>query len=161
MSLPGSHPITLGQVCTEFGAAATTRLGLFVRGGSYVPNTPINAGVPTAEPITLGDLLGASAFQASAAPASVYGSRVTPGVAVSASCTCSHSGNTGAISRNWNRVSGDTVIAVSSTTAGTVTWSANVNGLNSLRTAVWRCTVTDSTGSVHTNNVTVTLEYTP
>lgn len=43
----------LSDVCTEFLAPATTPLSSFVRGGSWVPNTGANAGVPTALPLLL------------------------------------------------------------------------------------------------------------
>lgn len=61
MALPASPPISLSQVCTEFGAPATTPLASFLRGGAYVPNAAPNLGVPTALPISLLDLLGAAA----------------------------------------------------------------------------------------------------
>lgn len=61
MALPSSPPITLGQVYAEFGAPAGTNLGAFLRGGSYVSNTPGNANVPASLPISLGQLCGASA----------------------------------------------------------------------------------------------------
>lgn len=166
MTLPASRPITLAQVCTEFGAPSNTTLGAFVRGGSWVPNTPGNSGVPTAKPITLGDLLGASAappYSASAAPSSVYGERyTTPGTATTNSCTVTVTGSAGSITRSWTRVSGDAAISISSTTAATVTWSASMSALNSYRTATWKCTVTDSIlGVTTTNNVIVELAYIP
>jgi len=61
MALPASPPISLGQVCTEFGAPAGTNLGAFLRGGDHVPNSPANQNVPTSLPISLGQLCGASA----------------------------------------------------------------------------------------------------
>lgn len=163
MTLPASRPITLAQVCTEFGAPSNTTLGAFVRGGSWVPNTPTNSGVPTAKPITLGNLLGASAYSASASPASVYGARyTTPGTATTNSSTVTVTGSAGSITRSWTRVSGDAAISISSSTAATVTWSASMSALTSYRTATWKCTVTDSIlGVTTTNNVVVELEYFP
>ena len=61
MALPASPPITLSAICAEFGAPPNTPLASFLRGGAWVPNTPTNAGVPAALPITMLDLLGAAA----------------------------------------------------------------------------------------------------
>lgn len=61
MALPASPPISMSQICTEFGAPANTPLASFLRGGSWVPDTPGNAAVPTALPISMLQLLGASA----------------------------------------------------------------------------------------------------
>lgn len=60
MALPASPPISMSQVYAEFGGAGQP-LTAFVRGGAYVPNTGTNAGVPTAPPISLQQLLGAAA----------------------------------------------------------------------------------------------------
>lgn len=59
MTLPVAKPISLTQIVAEFNAPAGTPLSAFVRGGAYVPDTVQNAGVPTAKPIALSDLLGA------------------------------------------------------------------------------------------------------
>lgn len=61
MALPASPPIDLLAILAEFGAPAGTSLTAMVRGGAYVPNTPANAGIPTAAPIDVLDFLGASA----------------------------------------------------------------------------------------------------
>ena len=63
MALPASPPLSMSQVYAEFGGAGQP-LTAFVRGGAYVPDTPTNAGVPTAPPINLLQLLGASAYVA-------------------------------------------------------------------------------------------------
>lgn len=83
MTLPAAPPINLLQVCTEFGAPAGTPLSAFLRGGAWVPNTPTNAAVPVALPISLLDLLGASAAPAasvSISPQTVVGSRTGAGL---------------------------------------------------------------------------------
>lgn len=61
MALPTSGNLSLSQVRTEFGAPVATPLSAFLRSGSWVPNSTANAGVPTALPISLRQLLGASA----------------------------------------------------------------------------------------------------
>lgn len=63
MTLPSSGQIDILQILAEFSAPVGTPLTSMVRGGSYVPNTPSNAGVPTAPPIDVLDFLGASATQ--------------------------------------------------------------------------------------------------
>lgn len=57
MAVPANPRLT--QVCSEFGAPATTRLSAFLRGGAWVPNTPANSSVPTSLPISLSQLAGA------------------------------------------------------------------------------------------------------
>lgn len=163
MTLPASLPLTLAQICTEFGAPTGTALGAFLRGGSYVPNTAGNASVPTSLPIKFTDLLGASAWAltASASPTTRYATRSTSGTVVSGSIVASWSGNVGTVSLLWSRVSGDSGVACSNTTNSSPTWSASVGPGNPSRVAVWRCQATDSVGSVYTNNVTITLEYNP
>jgi hypothetical protein len=59
MALPSGVPISLSEVKTEFGGPGT--LSAYVRNGAYVDDWPHNAGVPTAVPIQLQDLLGAAA----------------------------------------------------------------------------------------------------
>ena len=60
MALPASAPITLQQIQDEFGAPRGTPLSAFLRGGAWVPNSAPNAGVPTALPINMLQLLGAT-----------------------------------------------------------------------------------------------------
>jgi hypothetical protein len=164
MTTPASPPITMAQVRAEFGGTAgVTKLSAYVRGGAYVPNTGTNAGVPTSVPIRLNQLCGASAWAltASASPSTLYATRATAGTVVSGHSTVSYSGNSGAVSYLWSRVSGDAAIACSSTTNFSPTWSASVGPANPSRVAIWRCQVTDSVGSVFTNTVTITLEFNP
>lgn len=64
MALPSVPPLTMLQILTEFSAPVGTLLTAMVRGGTYVPNTAANAGVPLAPPIAVLDFLGASATAA-------------------------------------------------------------------------------------------------
>lgn len=162
MALPASPPITMAQVRAEFGGTVgVTKLSAYVRGGSFVPNIAANSGVPTSVPIRLNQLCGATSYYAVAAPASAYGSRSgTAGTATTGSVTVTVTGSGGTVTRSWTRVSGDAAISISSTTAGTVTWSASMSAVNNYRTATWKCTVTDTVkGVTVTNNVVVELEY--
>jgi hypothetical protein len=165
MTLPASPPITLGQVCTEFGAPSTTALGAFLRGGAWVPNTPTNSGVPTALPISLGQLCGASAalpYSASAAPTTCTGSRVTPGIATSNTCTCTVTGGGGTKTYSWTRVSGDTSTTAGSPSLAASNFRRNCTVANHVYSSVWHCTVTDTvSGVTTTNTVTANLDYSP
>ncbi len=60
MTLQAVAPLTLIEVQTEFLAPLGTPLSAFLRGGAFVPDTALNAGVPTVLPIELLDLLGSS-----------------------------------------------------------------------------------------------------
>lgn len=162
MALPASPPISMAQVRAEFGGTTSTPLSAYVRGGAYVPASAANSGVPTAPPIRLAQLCGASALgalSATASPAALYASRGTPGTATTAACAVSVANSTGTLTYAWTRLSGDASTAVSGATA-TVTFAATVNGPNPVRSSVWRCNVTDSVrGTVSTNSVSVDLEY--
>ncbi len=59
MTLPTVPPIDMIMICDEFQVARTTPLASFLRGAGIVPNSPANANVPTALPISMLDLLGA------------------------------------------------------------------------------------------------------
>lgn len=163
MVMPASVPLTMAQLRTEFGGTAgVTKLSAYVRGGALVPNTPRNSGVPTSVPVRLNQFVGASKLQCTISPGTLYKNRATPGTATTASCTRTISGATGATTTLWSRVSGDTGINITSSTSASTTFSGTVNAMNPLRTAVFKCRVTDTVTNVDsTTNVTVTLEYTP
>ena len=62
MAVTSSAPIDIGDLVTEFGGSTPHSLTEYYRGGSLVPNTTTNAGVPTTgNPISLTDFYGASA----------------------------------------------------------------------------------------------------
>lgn len=60
MALQTSGAISIGDLRTEFGDTASSSLSEFYRGGSLVPNTASNTGVPTSGAIALSDFYGAS-----------------------------------------------------------------------------------------------------
>lgn len=157
MALPSSPPIDLVAVCNEFGAPTNTPLTSFLRGGAWVPDTPANAGVPTALPISLLDLLGASAIDPlsmSLTPSSASDTHFEPEPAPSTmvlttnTVTASAIGGSGAVSYLWEYVSGSTAFGTASSTASTRSWTATVNK-NIPAEAVWRCTVTKGSDSVN------------
>ena len=79
MALPASPPLTLQQIYTEFGAPLGTNLTALVRGGAYVPDTPANAGVPTAPPINILNFLGASSVSVTLNGQSIFAAGSTGG----------------------------------------------------------------------------------
>ena len=58
MALPSSGTITMSAIKTEF--TGPNNLTAYYKGGTYVPNTPANAAVPTSGTIKLTDFYGAS-----------------------------------------------------------------------------------------------------
>lgn len=162
MTLPTSRPISLGQVCAEFGAPSNTALGAFVRGGAWVPNTPANSGVPTSKPISLGDLLGASAatpLSASLNTSTTSGSGVHPATVTSGIVICTAAGGTGTYTYSWVLVSG-TPLTVTNPTLRNTSFSRSFPTAGST-TSVYKCTVTDSASNVvDSGTVTISLSAT-
>lgn len=60
MTLQGSGTISINDIRAEFGGTNPASLNQYYRGGSFVPNTSVNSGVPTSGPIALEDFYGAS-----------------------------------------------------------------------------------------------------
>ena len=59
MAIPGPGPsISMTTLNTEFGGGFA--LSSYYRGGTYVPNSPINAAIPTSGAIALGNFYGSS-----------------------------------------------------------------------------------------------------
>ena len=59
MAIPGPGPsISMTTLNTEFGGGFA--LSSYYRGGTYVPNTPANAAIPTSGTIALGNFYGSS-----------------------------------------------------------------------------------------------------
>jgi hypothetical protein len=64
MPLPASGTLTLDMLAAEFGGAAPHSLNEYYRSGGLVPNTALNAGVPTSGAIALSNFYGAGAATA-------------------------------------------------------------------------------------------------
>ena len=64
MALQGSGTITLAQIQSEFGGANPIGLNEYYRGGSYVPNTSANNGIPTSGTIDMADFYNGTALAA-------------------------------------------------------------------------------------------------
>jgi len=58
MVLQSSGTITLAQIQTEFGGSNPASLSEYYRGGSYVPNTSANSGIPTSGTISFSQFYG-------------------------------------------------------------------------------------------------------
>lgn len=59
MVLPTSGQLSLGDIRTEFDSTGSeVSLSNFYRGGSFVPDTPANAGIPTSGQISLTNFYG-------------------------------------------------------------------------------------------------------
>lgn len=158
MTLPASPPISMDQVYAEFSAPVGTPLHAFVRGGSYVPNIGANGGVPTAPPVTLHQLCGASAYQPPviSGPNTVAWSGTPGGRVINWHTTSGQSVSGGNPSKtySWVRISGSAGIVcdVANTLAGDWYGSTGRDFGNpippSTISAVWRLTVNDGQTAV-------------
>jgi hypothetical protein len=90
---------------------------------------------------------------AAASPTSLYTSSFSSPI-TSSSTTVTPTGGTAAYTYAWTKVSGDT-LTVNSPTSASTTFSASVT---SSKTAIYRCTVTDSLATTATADVTITLD---
>lgn len=96
-------------------------------------------------------------LQAQASPASVFGAALPGNTATSQSSTVSTTGGgSGFTGYLWQRVSGDTSIAVNGGSTATASFSAVMGSMQ--KTAVFRCRVQRDGETVYTNNVSITLE---
>ena len=60
MALPSSGVLTLDDIQTEFGGTNPIDLSDYYRGGGLVPNSALNAAIPTSGAISVGDFYGAT-----------------------------------------------------------------------------------------------------
>ena len=155
MALPASPPISFSQIKSEFGATGTRSLTEFYRGGSFVPNTPVNSSVPTSGSISLLDFLGASNYtplSISATPVSVTAPAGTPTVTGQSITTVS--GGSGSLSYTWTRLSGSSLYT-GGTSIGNFGYSPPQP--DGVATASYRVTVTDGTSSA-SDTISVRLQ---
>jgi hypothetical protein len=165
MALPTSMPINLLQICAEFGAPAGTPLTAFYRGGPYVPNLPVNYGVPTEGHIGMHHLLGAANLTPILASANQSGGTLfTPEPApnfanVSGSLIPVVSGGSGSYTYWWDILdTGAGLGAFSWSRIGnTVSATANLPKNNS-RSPLFRLSVSDGYTSVYVDRY-LTLTY--
>lgn len=165
MTLPSSGNISLTMIQDEFLAPRGTNLRAFYRGGSYVPNTPQNAAVPTSGAISIKNFYGAARTQPlSASAPAAHGSVFSPEPApsfrtVSAGTTVTATGGTGNYSYGWTYLSGSSMnFNNGGSPAGRQpSWDASVPKNDQLA-ASWRCTVSDGV-SIFQFDIPVSLEY--
>lgn len=84
----------------------------------------------------------------------IVGSRTGAGSCTSDSITIIASGGSGSLTYSWSKVSGDTM-TLSGSSSATTTFTATL-ALGGTKTAVYRCTVTDSLGT--TNFIDINIE---
>lgn len=95
-------------------------------------------------------------FQVSISP-KLAGATGSPGSLTSGNVSCSVQNGVEPISYLWEKVSGDD-IAVSSTTSATVKFSAT-GSEGQRKTAVFKCTATDSDGVPNVDSDTVSVSF--
>jgi hypothetical protein len=91
---------------------------------------------------------------AAASPTSLYDISFTSPI-TSPSTTVTPTGGTSAYTYAWTKVSGDSM-TVNSPTSATTTFTAT--GVTSTKSAIYRCTVTDSLSLTATADVPITLD---
>lgn len=94
-------------------------------------------------------------FTAAISPFAAVGTRSGSGSATTNSVTATPTGGTGPYLYAWALVSGDT-FTVNSATSASTTFTASV-GLGEDKTAIYRCTITDSLLATATATVSVTV----
>ena len=99
----------------------------------------------------------ATPLAAAVSPSSLYKLGSTATITTDSPGICSPSGGSGSYTYSWVKVSGDTISAVSPSSASTL-FTASGMGPNSTRTAIFRCDVNDGLTTVQSNTITVTLE---
>ena len=60
MAIPGSGPLKISEIATEFGDTTPNSMSEYYRGGSLVPDAPANTSIPTSGAIGIGDFYGAT-----------------------------------------------------------------------------------------------------
>jgi hypothetical protein len=93
VTLPASGPLSLLDLATEFGGSAPHSIDEYYRGGSLVPNTSINAGVPVSGQISLSNFYGASSSTPNVVAPTTWTVNQS-GVATTVRLTLSNSGGT-------------------------------------------------------------------
>lgn len=102
------------------------------------------------------DVAAASlAFSASVDPFSAVKAQYGTGAYTTNEVTVTPSGGTGPYTYSWAYVSGDATLTTDAPTSATTTWTGTINRLGQDKSAVYRCTVTDS--AFATTSVTVSV----
>lgn len=134
MALPTSGPMSLSMIRGEFGGTGPVKLSDYYRGGGRVPNTPVNAGVPSSGPIRLSHFYGATAYTTPSVSITQAGGTIfqpEPAPAtqvVSAALNANGTGGTGNFTWAWRETAGGPVMstAASLSVSATVTRNSTV-----------------------------------
>ena len=87
----------------------------------------------------------------------VGGQRFGTGSVTTDAATATPTGGTGPYTYAWAYVSGDAGLSANSSTSATTTWTGSITALGQDKTAVWRCTVTDSLAATASSTVGVSI----
>lgn len=167
MALPASPPITSEMIRLQYGGGLPFRILDYYRGGSLVPNTGANAGVPTSGAISFANFLGQggggggsplSAYNSGAIGSQFRNEPAPSSVSVSASGTVTVSGGSGSYACTWTHLSGSAAIPTPGANNFSPSFTASV-GKNTALTAVKRCTVSDGVNTPVSTDMNVRLEY--
>lgn len=167
MALPASPPITSEMIRQQYGGSLPFRLQDYYRGGSLVPNTSSNMGIPTSGPISFANFLGQGSgggggglvVTHSGAVGTQFRNEPAPAsLSVSASGNVLASGGSGSYTCTWSHISGSTAIPTPVDNNFSPTFTAMV-GKNTDLIAVKRCTVSDGVGAPVSTDMNVRLEY--
>lgn len=101
-----------------------------------------------------------AALRATASPGAVW-KVVQTSSATTGSCVVTAAGGTSPYTYSWARVSGDSSIAITSSTSASTTFSRTGLVVNTDYSAIFRCTVTDNVSATTTVDVTVTISREP
>lgn len=99
----------------------------------------------------------ALAFSASVNPFSVIGTILGTGAVTTDSATVTPSGGTGPYTYAWAYVSGYASFTTNSPTSATTTWTGSITLPGQDRSAVYRCTVTDSLAATASVTIGVSI----
>lgn len=166
MALPSSPPITSEMIRQQYGGGLPFNIRDYFRGGSRVPNTGANSGVPTSGTISFANFLGqggsggggALVVSNSGAIGSVFQNEPAPATrSVSANGNVFASGGTGSYTCTWSHISGSVAIPTPGANVFAPSFTATVTKGVPL-TAVKRCTVNDGVNSTSTD-MSVNLQY--
>jgi hypothetical protein len=158
MTLPTSGALSLNDIKGEFGGPTAPSLGDYYAGGTYVPagTSGTNGAVPSSGTISISSFYGTTKFSISGGTTSVSGSSSRFGAGFKTVVTSTASagtvvGGTAPISYLWEYVSGDTGFGANSGTSSSTAFSIVLyvaGGETTVANAVWRCKVTDNSGSI-------------
>jgi hypothetical protein len=159
MALPATGAISLSQIQAEFGGAQPISISEYYRGGVNVPAVSTTTTIPASGTISFDQFHGeadtAPSLLVSINPTSAYG--VGTGTPNTNNVTAGVSGGTAPYTYSWTRLSGD-IFTVSAATSATTRFSISV-GINDIKTAVYKCTVTDNLGVTGFDTVGVEVDW--